>query len=276
MKRLAVLVGSNGAHWLRHRLRYAVADTHRLARALKGRRCGFAVTKITQTSKPLLVKEKILDIAEQADADDFLLFYFAGHGIILDGRLHLMLDGSDDSSNLRKIRSSLSANELFRAIGLSRAQNKLLILDCCNAGGVAWEAGFRGEVSDVSVDALGLESNQYQILMASGWIESARELDTLKAGFLTSNSVKALTIKFRDADFGHDGLLGLDDLTRWLKSQAEQHNARYPNLRVPIPKLLGHGQGRLFLTITPGDWVPFYIDLPFGCPQLVILPLLEC
>jgi hypothetical protein len=84
------------------------------------------------------------------DADDVLLVYFAGHGLIAkDGELLLAV--SDTEEDLPGV-SSLPIGHVREAISESPASTRILILDCCFSGRAATslmsdaDAALRGQV----------------------------------------------------------------------------------------------------------------------------------
>jgi hypothetical protein len=77
-----------------------------------------------------LRSDQVWQLAELADqAEDVLLIYFAGHGLLSDdGRLLLALT---NTKNSYPDYTSLHVDQLARAIRTSQAKIRLLILDCC-------------------------------------------------------------------------------------------------------------------------------------------------
>jgi len=70
--------------------------------------------------------------AAAAEAEDLLLVYYAGHGLLDDdGRLYLALRASNPS---RVAWSCVPVEQLKRDLGRARARTRVLILDCCFSG----------------------------------------------------------------------------------------------------------------------------------------------
>ncbi|MGY0059854.1 caspase family protein [Streptomyces sp. LZ34] len=67
------------------------------------------------------------------EADDLLLVYFAGHGLIdpETNELFLALSGSDPDDPLY---TAVRFAEIREAVAASRARNRVIILDCCYSG----------------------------------------------------------------------------------------------------------------------------------------------
>ncbi|PPA62101.1 hypothetical protein BAW75_00325 [Micromonospora chalcea] len=78
--------------------------------------------------------DEVLDVVHRSAtaAQDTLLIYFAGHGV-LDGRtaeLHLCLPDGDPANLHKTVRYA----DLRRLINASRCERKVVILDCCYSG----------------------------------------------------------------------------------------------------------------------------------------------
>jgi hypothetical protein len=83
-----------------------------------------------------LIGGKLLTAAEQAE--DLLLVYFSGHGII-GGRRHDLYLAVSDSAWASPTFTSLKYDDLRNAVLDSPAATKMIILDCCFSGRAATE-----------------------------------------------------------------------------------------------------------------------------------------
>jgi formylglycine-generating enzyme required for sulfatase activity len=212
------------------------------------------------------LRELVFDVADASGPDDTLLCYFSGHGFLSKSRLFLLLDNTRTD---RLLRTALPIADIIEALRHSRAENKLLILDCCHAGAVVSNAGLRSAVGVPVEEAVKPEN--FMVLMASDHLERARELDMLQGGFLTTEICAALSQDFYDAA-GGDQRLEIDDLKRWLEKRARAHNEAHEELEVPTPFLFGQHRGQLFLTVGHDEWVP--VELPWcDGSVMVVLPI---
>jgi 5'-deoxynucleotidase YfbR-like HD superfamily hydrolase len=91
---------------------------------------------ITITDEPSYVKpiERLIKVAEEAE--DTLLVYYAGHGIVgsqqgIEGQLLLAFG---DTTNTGSAINAINISNFCIPIINSRARNKILILDCCFSG----------------------------------------------------------------------------------------------------------------------------------------------
>src|SRR5450631_3604043 len=139
-KRYAYLIGANGPENIR--LQYAETDVTRLAETLRGPVCQFTEVEsvIAQSRDEGLATFQ--QFVEQCDASDTLLVHFSGHAFFdtLDQQLYLLCNNTD-SNNLI---TAIDISAIKRILRRSRAQSKLLILDCCHAK-AAYDDPFKGE-----------------------------------------------------------------------------------------------------------------------------------
>lgn len=270
MARQAIIIASNGP--LTNSLKFAEEDARRIARLLESPRCGFAVHAVEDPRARGQVMDEVASVLERCSRSDTVIVYFSGHGVIKRGNLFLLLRSSKDESFAR---TTLSARHLLDLLSECGARQKLFILDCCNAGTLASSTGLKGE--RVPAESLGIEPENHYVLMASGHLEPARELEELKGSFLTSHICSALEERFVEADEDGDRTLSLDDLTRWLERQAACHNVAHKDHSVPVPRIFGMGFGPFYLTWGPAEWVTHEIPTitwPDGT-EMVILPVLH-
>lgn len=90
-------------------------------------------TRCTVLADPPGVAEagaRLQDSAEQAE--DMLLWYYAGHGVLDDnGELYLTLPGSNPH---QLWSTALPLTKIREVLAKARAKNRVLILDCCYSG----------------------------------------------------------------------------------------------------------------------------------------------
>src|SRR5262249_20768445 len=146
-----------------------------------------------------------------------------------------------DTTTKDLFSSALPAADVVKALNRCQAENKLLILDCCRAGGAV---GLKDGLG-VPVDELNIKPDNSLVLMASGRLESAREFDSLEGSFLARHMADALTDNFFDADKDEDNRISVHDLMQWLTDRALQHNSSSKE-KVPYPSLFGQQKGAQF------------------------------
>lgn len=127
----------------------AKSDVRKLSELLQEDYVGFAPTDITLLENPSLgdFRAAVSRFYRHADQDDYLFFYYAGHGIRGDtGELYLALRNTT-LENFEAL--ALEASFIRRNLERCFAKQKVVLLDCCNASAfrqdgqfVARDAGF--------------------------------------------------------------------------------------------------------------------------------------
>ena len=263
MARKAFIMGFNGPEEVGSLL-YAKKDAETIAQVLSNPRCSFQINRPKNIKTASSLRQQLFNSAGACNPEDTFLCYFSGHGILEQGELYLVLD----KTNPNQIWSTaLSVNDVLKALKNCKASNKLLILDCCHAGGAV---GFK-EAGAVPVNELKIEAANHFILMASNRLERARELKDLKGSFLTNKISEALTNKFYEADKDNDLKISIEDLLAWLEECTAKHNSSSA-FKVPQPYLFGQKKGNFYLTLDSTTWKPFEIPLP-NESTVVILPI---
>lgn len=159
------------------------------------------------------------------EAEDLLLFYFAGHGVAIENDLGLTLTRSQAAHPSRR---NVRYSAIRKVIGESRARVRMVILDCCHSG------------KAFGANTLGAESRDEQL----------KELAVISGAYvLTATDTKT---KFASADGtgGHTAFTGslIDVLSVGERSGAEYLTMSrvYPLLRAklqganqPTPKCSG-------------------------------------
>jgi hypothetical protein len=262
MARKAFIMGSNGTPAFGV-LKYAREDADAIAEVLGSSRCGFQLFRPDHDADAYDLRRQLNRIVTSCSADDTFICYFSGHGELDKGELFLIWE--DTTEDL--FTTALPARHLLEAMQRCPARNKLLVLDCCHAGGAVGAKGPAG----IPVQELRIEPENHLLLMASGRLEKARELDHLGGSFLTTSICQALGSSFHDADRDQDDRISIEDLKAWLEERAAEHNASSA-IKVPVPHFFGHQQGDFYLTADASAWSPYEIGWPDGS-TLVILPV---
>ncbi|HKP53390.1 MAG TPA: SUMF1/EgtB/PvdO family nonheme iron enzyme [Chloroflexia bacterium] len=265
--RRAFVLGSNGPKDFSP-LQYAVQDAKNIRAALSEPICGFTVETADPTLDAFSIRQRLLSITEECSSEDTLVCYFSGHGFLEKGSLFLLLDNTRMD---RLLGTTLPVSEVLQALRFCAAKDKLLILDCCHAGAVGNQIGLRSGAG-TPVDEVLTKPDNFVALLASDRLESARELELLGGGFLTTNLCSALAQRFDEADKDHDDRISLNDLTKWLEERSETHNRQFPDAPVPRPYQFGQQTGGgFFFTLGLSDWLPHELTWHDGT-TMVVLP----
>ena len=145
---LAVVIGINQYQKGIHPLKTAKPDAVKFARLLK-RTYEYTLVHPTLGKRPILDKDaslkKLRSLLEvtlpnkiKPTKDDRLLFYFAGHGIALNGEQGPEGYLIPSDADLNDYNSLLSMRELHDRLAALECRHLLVILDCCFAGTFRW------------------------------------------------------------------------------------------------------------------------------------------
>jgi|GEM_PF-3656388 len=173
---------------------------------------------------PSLSKSDILtkfdSFVDDCKKNDTIIFYFSGHGFTPKGSLQLVI-----GEELTKNKDQISIDYITGLIEECKAENKLIILDCCQANAITnnWNPS---------------QSERYRILTASEKLEKGKEIDAFKASFLTFYIHKALYNS--ETIFNHKETISINDIYIWLSEQTEIFNSQNNSIKVPFPNLLGN------------------------------------
>ena len=203
-------------------------------------RCGYQVRQAepSQTS----VQEAFFSFLDECGRADTAILYFAGHGLAEADRLFFVLD--DDTSR----RSNLvDLSQTLKDFGTCPANNRLVILDCCNASHAAhahWKLA---------------PSERHLLLGAARFLENARESSRIQGGVLTHYICASLKASARPARCVTIRSL-YDEVCRGI----DEHNQQYPLERAPTPVLLGQLDDFVIAEMNEGVWTRILEHLERG------------
>src|SRR5260370_1420573 len=142
-KRLALVVGVNSAPKSHlPSLLSACRDAEAVAHVLETH-CHFTLLEpplLEEQATSATIKKAVLDLMEQGEANDFLLFYFSGHGQPIDveaGRNEVYLGTHDfvekqvERDETLHLSLPWLRDKLYQQ---AEAGKVLLVLDCCYSG----------------------------------------------------------------------------------------------------------------------------------------------
>ncbi|GLW92805.1 caspase, EACC1-associated type [Actinokineospora globicatena] len=193
---------------------------------------GFAPEHCVVLANPTSVREVYRALREQTKAQDTVLVYFAGHGLISSGKgeLHLALSDTDPD----EVRVSALAFDVVREVlRESPAANRVLVLDCCFSGRALPEAmgTVVGQVEVTGTYTLAATPPNAVALAPKGHTHTA----------FTGELLHVLTHGVAN----DSELLGLDDIYRAVHSRMSAHG-------YPLPGSAGsHNAGLLALARNP-------------------------
>jgi hypothetical protein len=143
-KRRAFLLGCNDYKHLPS-LKAPETDVQQMAETLADAGLGNFETVIftpASSGDPRAVEKALITALAEATEDHTLLIYYSGHGFSPDDTQALYLGWTD--TDFQKPDSAISLSAISEAYARTRCRSLLLILDCCQSGGVALDVARLG------------------------------------------------------------------------------------------------------------------------------------
>lgn len=207
-----------------YNLNYARADADAIGRQLDGKARGlvgnirtYAIRDDGATREAVI--GQLRAIAESADADDLLVFYFAGHGMIPDadrGEFYLVPhEVTDPGSGL--LKTGISATVLSNLSAAVPAERQLFVLDACQSGGALTG------MNEKAIATLARHTGTHW-LTATDSQQLATEFDALGHGAFTYVLLEALSGK-ADADTNRE--VTVEELRRYLERELPELTKKY-------------------------------------------------
>jgi hypothetical protein len=242
----ALVIGINDYQHLPP-LATARPDAEAVAKAL-GERYQFdhVITLLDQNANKAAIEDSISELRASAGPDDRLVFYFAGHGIGLEGNIRvegwLCAWDSDPQRHSRLIRMADVVDSNY-----TKAKHALAILDSCHSGlAVAYEHP-RAAGSPTAGRAPAI--NHYLTRKAYQVISSANPLETATdAGMVDGHTpFTGYLLRALSGDEGArsptSGLLTTDSLAQYIRDQLAAYSRNWQGPQLGI--LPGDGGGSL-------------------------------
>ena len=253
-------VGINQYANAQFNLRFAVADASDFAAELRQQQTKLkryerieVISLNDQQATKANVIKALADIAAQAQPEDAVVFYFAGHGTAEQNQFYLIphdlgYRGARNQLTAASVKlvlsRSISDRELEQAFEAINAEQLLLVIDACNSG-QALEAAEkrRGPMNSKGLAQLAYEKGMY-VLTASQSYQAAIEPEDLKHGLLTYTLIEeGLKRTAADAE-PKDGTIVLRE---WLNYASD----RVPQLQ--RERMRQAGERRLKLAYVEGE-----------------------
>ena len=184
-----------------YNLKYAVADANSFAAEVKAKleqqkryeRFNVISLQDSEATKPNITNA-LRRLAQQAQPEDAVIIYFAGHGTAQQNQFYLIphdlgfrgrRDGLDEKGLREVLTHSVSDRELQDLLEPIDAAAFLLVIDACNSGQALEAAEIRrGPMNAKGLAQLAYEKGMY-VLTAAQSFQAALEAAQLGHGYLT-------------------------------------------------------------------------------------------
>ncbi|MEH2194737.1 MAG: SUMF1/EgtB/PvdO family nonheme iron enzyme [Nostoc sp.] len=248
MAKVALLIGISGYQPGLPLLPNAVKDVEAMRRVLVNPEMGdFAEADITMLKNPQRqeMETAIYELYANCQKDDLVLFYFSGHGVIVEsGDFYFSTSITQKNQGKLIPTSAVAATNVHSWMNQSKSKRLVVILDCCFSGAFAkgWTPKDIGTI-DLQ-QHLGGEGRA--ILTASTSTQYAFESDGLELSVYTHYLVEG--IEKGAADIDGDGLIAVDELHRYAKIKVQEASPAM------TPEFYPFKDGyRIFLAKSPKD-----------------------
>ena len=211
-------------------LNYAREDAEAFASLIHEKANGlFSQVKIHSLYDADATKKNILDtlnkLESQINQNDVFLFFYAGHGSLVDNRFFFITTECTrlyDLSSLNK--EGLEASLLQEKLKNIKALKQVIIMDACQSGGSVELLAERGSLEEKAIAQLS-RSAGIHVLASAGSEQNSKELKELGHGLFTYVLLQALS---GQADgVPHDGKITVYELKSYLDDQVPALNQQY-------------------------------------------------
>lgn len=243
------------------RLRQCDHDAAQVANAFRTRpelrSSAASVSELTSTSAERPSRSKIIrlvrELAGRANEEDRIIFYFSGHGQLLDKQLYLVPNDAWTDNDANLLISLGAVNEY---LSKSQAKIKIVILDACNTGpdlaglkhgAGQWSDKFLAEYIQKSAGVVTLASSLAEQL-------SSTKSPNPNLSLFTNFVVKALLGEIEAQD---NGLLTIQSLFEYVSVHVQRVSTSYHRPQQPAMSVATSGM------IVLGDFRESHRAQPF-------------
>lgn len=166
------------------------------------------------------ILSKIKELQKQISVNDVFVFYYAGHGSMLNGDFYLVSSGASRLYDSDKINEyGIRADVLQSAMLDIKALKQLIIMDACQSGGSVEVLAQRGAPEEKAIAQLS-RSSGIHVMAAAGSEQYATEFESLGHGLFTYALLKGIA---GDADGApKDGKVTIYELKSYLDDQVPE------------------------------------------------------
>ncbi|MEQ9466412.1 MAG: caspase family protein [Ekhidna sp.] len=168
---------------------------------------------------------KVSSLNDQISVNDVFVFYYAGHGSMVDGDFYLVSSNASRLYDSDKIDEyGIKASQLQQAMLDIKALKQLIIMDACQSGGSVEVLAQRGAPEEKAIAQLS-RSSGIHVMAAAGSEQYATEFESLGHGLFTYALLKGLA---GDADGApKDGKVTIYELKSYLDDQVPELSIKY-------------------------------------------------
>lgn len=192
-----------------------------------------------------MILKALAEMASQTNKSDLLLFYFSGHGVVIDGAAYLVVQDSETGALLQDTAISLKRIKTIMRGAAARA--KVLILDACHLG-VPLQGRSMSLLSRDFIKSVFEEAEGIAVLAASAMDQRAWEDSRKGHGVFTYYLLEGLR---GAADTQPDRRITLYEISNYVKENVEVWARENLLEEAQRPTLDFQGSGEPVLLMTP-------------------------
>lgn len=218
-------------------LNYAKSDAQSFAELMKGRSGElFRNVELIALYDAEATRTRILatldDLAARVNPEDVFVFYYAGHGSMVDNRFYFIPTETSRLYDERALnREAIEASMLQEKFRHVKALKQLIIMDACQSGGSVELLATRGAGEEKAIAQLS-RSAGIHVMASAGSEQFASEFASLGHGLFTSILIRALEGEADGAP--KDGKVTIYELKSFIDDQVPEAsrklkgNPQYP------------------------------------------------
>ncbi|MCU0419181.1 MAG: caspase family protein [Cyclobacteriaceae bacterium] len=217
-------VGINSYKNPKMALNYARPDAESFVQTMKGNQQLFKdiqlITLYDEAASRAMILRQLDELAAKAKPEDVFVFYYAGHGSMVDGEFFFVPSESlrlYDISALRK--EAIDAGALQEKFKQIKALKQLIVMDACQSGGSVELLATRGAAEEKAIAQLS-RSAGIHVMASAGSDQFATEFAELGHGLFTYLLIKALQGEADGAP--RDGKVTIYELKSYLDDQVPE------------------------------------------------------
>ncbi|MEM6830467.1 MAG: caspase family protein, partial [Bacteroidota bacterium] len=171
------------------------------------------------------ILNKIQEIKDQISVNDVFIFYYAGHGSMIDDKFYLVSSNASRLyDNQRMEEFGIEARLRQQAMLEVKALKQLIIMDACQSGGSVETLAQRGAPEEKAIAQLS-RSSGIHVMAAAGSEQYATEFESLGHGLFTYALLKGLSGEADGAP--KDGKVTIYELKSYLDDQVPALSVQY-------------------------------------------------
>ena len=165
----------------------------------------------------LNILQTLDEIALKAKPEDVFIFYYAGHGSVVDNRYYFVSTENVKLYDREKLdRDAIYVKELQEKLSNIKALKQLIVMDACQSGAATELLAVRGAAEEKALTQLARSAGVH-VFASAGSEQYATEFSELGHGVFTYVLLKALNGKADGSPL--DGKVTINELKAYIEDQ---------------------------------------------------------